>query len=514
MAKVLVTGGAGYVGSATCAWLIDHGHDVWVVDDLSEGHREQVLGNGFILARIGDSSIMEPLLSRERFDCVMHFCAFAKVGESVEKPQKYFENNVSQTKALLDVLIKTSEKSKPPRFIFSSTCAIFGDPGNQDIAESTPKKPINPYGETKLEAERIMTEYAQKSGLQAIALRYFNAAGTEPKLRVGEWHNPESHLIPSVLQAAATGRPMELYGTDYPTPDGTCVRDYVHVWDLAIAHAAAMERLLAGRCKGFEAYNLGSAKGFSNREIIQACERVTGRKITVVEKPRRPGDPPRLVANSSLAQKELGFKVAPDALETIIRSAWDWKKKLMKPRKAVFLDRDGTLNEDPGYLGHPDQMKLLPGVGEALARLKQAKFQLVVISNQSGVGRGFFSESMLISIHRKLDELLQPYGVRIDHYELCLHKPEDDCECRKPKPKLLLDAAAKLNLDFSESYMVGDKVSDLGAGRAAKCRGSALVRTGEGTKAEALISPKESDFVGDSLTDVVRWILSQENAGS
>jgi len=251
MAKVLVTGGAGYVGSAASAWLIDHGHDVWVVDDLSTGHRELALGRGFTQARIGDSDTLVALLTRERFDCVMHFCAFALVGESVEKPQKYFENNVLQTRALLDALVQTADKGKPPKFIFSSTCAIFGDPGDAAISESSPKKPMNPYGESKLEAERIMAEYARDRGLQAIALRYFNAAGAEPKLRVGEWHSPESHLIPNVLEAAATGRPMELYGNDYRTPDGTCVRDYVHVWDLAAAHAAAMDRLIAGRCKGF-----------------------------------------------------------------------------------------------------------------------------------------------------------------------------------------------------------------------------------------------------------------------
>ncbi len=511
MAKVLVVGGAGYVGSTTAAWLVDTGHEVWVLDDLSTGHRELALGKGFSLGQAGDTALVSKLVLKEKFDCVMHFAARSLVAESTKKPKEYFENNVQQTEKLLDVLLDLGVRN----FIFSSTCAIFGDPGEAAIHENLPKKPLNPYGETKLEVEKMLENLSQKRGLRAISLRYFNAAGAEPQFRVGEWHEPETHLIPLVLKAAAQDEAVKVYGTDYNTPDGTCIRDYIHVWDLAAAHAASMERLLTyNKNEGgvFEAYNLGSENGFSVREVIRACEEVTGKKIKVIEESRRPGDPPKLVADSTAARKVLGFGARPTQVKNILSSAWEWEKKRSKIlRRAVFLDRDGTLNEDPGYLSDPAQLRLLPQVGEALSMLKKAGYLLVVISNQSGVGRGLIDQAVLAEIHKKLDTLLSEWSVRIDHYELCFHVPQDHCECRKPKPKLLLDAALKLQVDISQSYMIGDKGSDLGAGNAAACKGSILVRTGEGSVTVNQLELGEAAFIGESLMQAVHWILSQEN---
>jgi UDP-glucose 4-epimerase len=326
--KVLVVGGAGYVGGSTCAHLIDQGHSVWVLDDLSTGHRELALGDGFTQARAGDRAPVGKLLREQRFDCVMHFAAKSLAGESVQKPQEYRENNVVQTRELLETMLECGAR----RFVFSSTCAIFGDPGEARIHEELPKKPINPYGETKLEVERMLREYAAR-GLQSVALRYFNAAGAEPGGRVGEWHDHETHLIPNVLFAALDGRPVSLFGTDYPTPDGTCIRDYVPIWELARAHEAAAFRLLQKPAEGgsFEAFNLGSESGFSVREVVKVCEKVTGRAIQVNEQPRRAGDPPRLVADSALARRELGFQ-SKASLEEIVASAYRWELK----RRAVF----------------------------------------------------------------------------------------------------------------------------------------------------------------------------------
>lgn len=523
MAKVLVVGGAGYVGGTACAWLLDHGHEVWVLDDLSTGHRQlldRLKGpngsgiSGFLHARAGDQALVGPFLARERFDCVMHFAAFASVAESVAQPELYYENNVVQTRALLEAMLSAGVR----RFIFSSTCAIFGDPGPsvERIHESVPKNPVNPYGATKLEVEGLLADLARDRGLQAIALRYFNAAGAEPQGRVGEWHEPETHLIPRILKAALKGEPIEVYGTDYPTPDGSAVRDYVHVCDLAQAHEAAMMRLIgyANETEGrFEAYNLGSANGFSVKQMIEACERAIGRKLAKVERPRRAGDPPRLIGDSTLAQKVLGFKPAADSLDRIFASAWKWEQSLgevIGSRKAVFLDRDGTINIDPGYLRNPDQMQLLPDVGPALASLMAAGFKLVVISNQSGVGRGIILPGTLPLIHARMEELLKPFGVRIDHYGLCVHRPEEDCECRKPKPKLIADTARALGVDVALSYMIGDKHSDLHAGHNAGCRASLLVRTGHGAETEPTLLTGEATFIADSLSGAAQWILAQE----
>lgn len=503
MANVLVIGGAGYIGSATCAWLTGEGHRTWILDDLSTGHAELIIGQGFTRSQAGDRVRVSALLKQERFDCAIHFAAKASVSESVRMPKEYFENNVLQTEALIDELLKAGVK----RFIFSSTCAIFGDVGDQTISEDLPKKPINPYGETKLQAEQCLERLARERGLQAIALRYFNAAGAEPGLRVGEWHAGESHLIPLVLKSVCEKKTTRIFGTDYPTPDGTAVRDYIHVSDLAFAHEAAMKRLLAlpaGAPGVFEQYNLGSEKGYSVREVVDACRSVAG-ELEVVEEARRAGDPPRLVADSTKARKILGFRIKY-GLKEIIESAWAWEKKHQSRARAVFLDRDGTLNDDPGYLSDPSQMKLLPGVGDALARLKGAGYKLVVISNQSGVGRGLIAPNALPKIHDRLEELLAPFSVHIDEYQLCLHRPEESCDCRKPKAKLLLNAVQSIAIDLSRSFMVGDKQSDVEAGRNAGCRASVLVRTGLGKSEEAAAT---ADFTADSIGPAVDWILAQ-----
>lgn len=322
MANVLVVGGAGYVGSATCAWLMDHGHRVTVVDDLSTGYRELVLGHVFVRARAGDRTEIAKVLRDGAFDCAMHFAARSLIGECFAKRDEYFENNVDQTKILLDLLLNAGVS----RFLFSSTCAIFGDVGGRDIAEDAPFGPANPYAETKLAVERHLQSLAP-SGLNSIALRYFNAAGTEPQLRVGERHSPETHLIPLVLKAARAGREVKIFGDDYPTPDGTCIRDYIHVWDLAHAHEAAMNRLLAANSGGggqYEAFNLGSESGYSVRDVVRMVEEVTGLKIRTQVEARRAGDVARLVANAAKAKRELGFN-SRFGLREIVSSAWQWE---------------------------------------------------------------------------------------------------------------------------------------------------------------------------------------------
>lgn len=513
MARVLVAGGAGFVGSAACAWLLEAGHSVWVVDDLSTGHRELLLTEargflGFTHARVGDRDAIGRLLREERIDCAMHFAAYSLVGESVHRPEKYSENNVDQARAFVEILLDHGVE----RLIFSSTCAIFGDPQGKAIDEGLPCRPLNPYGETKLRFEEVLRELVRTRGLKAAALRYFNAAGAEAGLRVGEWHEPESHLIPRVLAAAADGVPVEIFGTDYPTADGTCVRDYIHVTDLAAGHGKALEKLLAapdGRGV-FHAWNLGSQNGYTVREVIAACERATGRKLEVLEKSRRAGDAPALIADASLAHRELGWSTRL-GLEDIVSSAWAWEQKRRQiRRRAVFLDRDGTLNEDPGYLADPDQLRLLPGVGPALARLKAAGYVLVVVSNQSGIARGLIQPGDLPRIHERMEDLLRPFGASIDGYELCFHHPDEDCGCRKPKTKLLLDGAHRFNIDLARSFMVGDKRSDVRAGRNARVRGALLVRTGNGAQDERTLQAGEADFVCDSLAEAADWILSRD----
>jgi UDP-glucose-4-epimerase GalE len=511
MTKVLVIGGAGFLGSATTAYLLDQGYEPWVLDDLSTGRRECVLSTRFSHFQIGNQLELRKLLTEQEFDCVMHFAGRRPMGEGPEVRDECFENNVMQMERLLETLVQMGRL----RIVFSSSCAVYGDPGAPAIDESCAKKPLDPYGESILAAERLLERFAREHGLQAIALRCFNAAGADPKLRVGEWHDPEEHLLPRVMRGCLQRTPIEIYGTDYPTDDGTCVRDFIHVWDVARAHEAAMTRLLkmpSGKGR-FEAYNLGSENGFSVREVVEGCFLVSGVRTSVVEKPRRAGDPAARVADCQLARKVLGFQVH-HSLEDVMRDTFAWeKKKQSLSRKAIFLDRDGTLNEDPGYLSDPELLKLFPDVSESLARLKRAGFVLVVTSNQSGVARGLIAPGILPKIHNRLNSLLRPAGGAIDHFELCLHHPDENCECRKPKPKLIRDAAQELGIDVQQSYMIGDKLSDMGAGRAAGCKASVLVRTGEGEKAFNQLKPGDTDFAGATLTEAVEWILNQESEG-
>jgi UDP-glucose 4-epimerase len=315
--KILVVGGAGYIGSVCSELLLDEGHEVAIFDNLIEGHQHAVDSRAnFIRGDLADREQIEAALSSTRPDAVMHFAAYALVPESMRDPSKYFRNNVSNGLNLLDAMLVTGVR----RIIFSSTCALFGPPERVPIDETTPTRPINPYGESKLAFEKILRWYDQIHGLKFVALRYFNAAGATENL--GEDHRPETHLIPTVLKVALGQRAnLEIYGADYDTPDGTCIRDYIHIVDLAQAHILA----LGATASGF--YNLGTGGGSSVREVVAACRKITGRKIDTIEKPRRPGDPPRLIASSEKIKNELGWRPRFQSLDTIIESAWAWHQK-------------------------------------------------------------------------------------------------------------------------------------------------------------------------------------------
>lgn len=314
--NVFVTGGAGYIGSVCVEELINAGHDVTVFDNLSEGHRSAVDQRAvFIHGQLSDEANIAEAIRQARAEAVIHFAAHALVGESMTDPGKYFRNNVANGVNLLNASVAAGVK----KFVFSSTCATYGPPDRVPMTEDLPQRPINPYGESKLMFEKMLPWYQQIHGLEFVAFRYFNAAGASEQF--GEHHRIESHLIPNVLKVAlGQARHCEIYGTDYPTPDGTCIRDYIHIADLAQAHILAMQ---PGR-QGF--FNLGNGDGYSVREVIQTCEKVTGQPIIVVEKPRRPGDPPRLVACADKAKKELGWTPKFPKLEDIIFTAWRWHK--------------------------------------------------------------------------------------------------------------------------------------------------------------------------------------------
>ena len=315
--SVLVVGGAGYIGSHMVKHLLRQGCDVVTYDNLSTGYRDAVLGGQFVLGDLADQAALETLFSTHRFDGVLHFASFIQVGESVKEPAKYYENNVTNTLNLLNAMVTHDVR----RFIFSSTAAVYGEPQYVPIDETHPRQPINPYGKTKWMVEQILQDYDRAYGLKSIALRYFNAAGADPEGELGERHEPETHLIPLVLQAASGRRPhISVFGRDYDTPDGTCIRDYIHVTDLAEAHWLALQRLLAGADSA--AYNLGNGNGFSVQEVIDAAQKVTLRKIAVNDSPRREGDPARLVANSQAARNALNWQPARHDLDTIIQDAW------------------------------------------------------------------------------------------------------------------------------------------------------------------------------------------------
>jgi UDP-glucose-4-epimerase GalE len=318
--RILVTGGAGYIGSHTVKLLLARGHDVWVYDSLVFGHPAAVPADRLMVADLADTAALDHAFVAHRIEAVVHFAAFAFVGESVTHPAKYWQNNLVNSVSLID----HCRRHDVSRFVFSSTCATYGIPETVPITEETPQRPINPYGQTKLAVERVLADFASAYELGYAALRYFNAAGAAPDGSIGEDHHPETHLIPLVLQTALGQRPqIELFGSDYPTPDGTCIRDYIHVDDLADAHLRALERIEPG--KGL-CLNLGTGHGHSNREVIQAAERVTGKKIPVKEGARRAGDPPQLVAAADKARAVLGWKPRYPDLDMIIESAWNWHR--------------------------------------------------------------------------------------------------------------------------------------------------------------------------------------------
>lgn len=320
--KVLVVGGAGYIGSHMVKMLHLAGHDVVTLDNLSNGYRDAVLYGEFIEGDIADRQLLDQLFSKNQFDGVMHFASYIQVGESVDKPAMYYENNVSNTLTLLSAMTEANIKS----FIFSSTAAIFGEPDYVPIDEAHFMQPINPYGHSKLMVEQILRDLDHAHGLKSICLRYFNAAGADADCELGERHIPETHLVPLVLQAASGRRDnISIFGTDYDTPDGTCVRDYIHIEDLCSAHLLALESLVAGGVS--RVYNMGNGQGYSIRDVIDAVKKVTGTSFEVIEAPRRDGDPAKLVADSKQLQADLGWKPKYPDLETIILHAWNWEKR-------------------------------------------------------------------------------------------------------------------------------------------------------------------------------------------
>ncbi len=318
--RILVTGGAGYIGSHAVRLFLARGHDVRVYDNLCHGHRSAVPADRLVVGDLAETQRLDHTLVMHRTEAVVHFAAFAYVGESVTDPGKYYQNNLVNTLGLMECL----RRHKIGRFVFSSTCATYGVPDAVPITEEEKQKPINPYGNGKLAVEWALADYAAAYGWGYAALRYFNAAGAAPDGAIGEDHDPETHLIPLVLQVALGRRPhVEVYGTDYATPDGTCVRDYVHVDDLAEAHLLALENVRPG--EGLK-LNLGTGRGYSVREVIRAAEEVTGKKIAVKESPRRPGDPPALVASSAKAGEVLGWRPRYDELRPIVETAWNWHR--------------------------------------------------------------------------------------------------------------------------------------------------------------------------------------------
>ncbi|SRR5579883_291020 len=323
--SILVTGGAGYIGSHAVLALKRAGYDVVVLDNLVYGHRdlvEKVLQVELIVGDTGDRGLLDHLFATHNIAAVMHFSAYAYVGESVADPAKYYHNNVLGTLTLLEAMLAASIK----KFVFSSTCATYGIPEVVPITEDHPQNPINPYGATKLMVERILSDFDAAYDFKSVRFRYFNAAGADPNGKLGEDHNPETHLIPLVLLTALGKREsISIFGTDYPTPDGTCIRDYIHVSDLADAHILGLEYLLNGGSS--EVFNLGNGNGFSVREVIETASHVTGRDIKILECDRRPGDPPVLIGSSDKARKILNWQPQYSSIKEIVSHAWQWHQK-------------------------------------------------------------------------------------------------------------------------------------------------------------------------------------------
>ena len=319
--RILIAGGAGYIGSNMVAMLAAEGHQPVIYDNLSKGHKAAIKGCEVVEGDLADFDMLEAALKINKIEIVMHFAAFIEAGESVINPLKYYQNNVSNTQALLSAM----ESVGVGKFVFSSTAAVYGTPEKVLITEGLPTKPINPYGETKLTAERMCHYQANAGKLHYVTLRYFNACGAGNNGTLGEDHRPESHLIPLAI-AAATGKAaaIKIFGTDYPTPDGTCIRDYIHIEDLCRAHLLALNKLDK---EAESIYNLGNGKGYSVREVIDTVKKVSGKSFKVIEAARRPGDPPQLVCDSTKAKQELGWQPKWNNLEKIIESAWKWHSK-------------------------------------------------------------------------------------------------------------------------------------------------------------------------------------------
>jgi UDP-glucose 4-epimerase len=322
MRKILVVGGAGYIGSHMVKGLTQAGYEPLVLDNLCTGFPDAVSRAQLVVGSMADRELLDFLFSSHRFAAVMHFAAYSQVGESMRDPLKYYRNNVAATQVLLDAMLAYDVRN----LVFSSTAAVYGNPVASLISETHPMAPINPYGRSKWMVEQMLSAHRKAYGLRSVALRYFNAAGADPEGLLGERHDPETHLIPLVLQAGMRRRDaVTVYGNDYPTRDGTCIRDYIHVADLCDAHLKALEALLDGAPGG--AYNLGNGDGFSVGEVISTVERVMARQVPVIPGQRRPGDPPQLVADATLARSELGWRPRYPDLETIIRHASAWEEQ-------------------------------------------------------------------------------------------------------------------------------------------------------------------------------------------
>ena len=327
--KILVTGGAGYIGSHTVHLLLEQGHDVTVVDNLSKGHRHNVPAERLHVLDVADTAALAGLMRQKQCDAVIHFAAFIAVGESMREPERYFTNNLSGSLSLLTAMMQAGVK----RIVFSSTAAVYGNPPGSPILETFPIQAVNPYGESKVMVETLLRWFDDIHHLRSVALRYFNACGADPEGRLGEEHDPETHLIPLLLRAVITGQPVTVFGDDYDTPDGTCIRDYVHVNDLAQAHILAVEHLMAGGAS--QQFNVGTGTGHSVMEVIRAVEEVTGKKVPYVVGPRREGDPPRLVASPDRLRKRLGWNPSFPDLHRIVEHAWRFASRSRQPHEAV-----------------------------------------------------------------------------------------------------------------------------------------------------------------------------------
>lgn len=319
---ILICGGAGYIGSHVNKMLAGRGYETVVFDNLVYGHKDAVKWGRFVEGDLIDKAAITRVFKEYPIDAVMHFAAYAYVGESVAEPAKYYRNNVVCSLNLLNAMTEAG----CGRIIFSSSCTTYGEPSVMPITEDMPQDPVNPYGNTKYMVERIFRDYATAYGLKYVSLRYFNAAGADPEGEIGERHEPETHLIPLVLEAASGKRPdIKVYGSDYPTPDGTCIRDYIHVWDLSAAHVLALEHLNNGGASEF--INLGNSKGASVLEVIETAKRVTGRDFTVTHAPQRPGDPPVLIGGNEKARRVLNWQPRYEDLDTIVKHAWAFAQK-------------------------------------------------------------------------------------------------------------------------------------------------------------------------------------------